>query len=79
VDHINPVARQGEHAYGNLRVVCMACNSAKGPLTIAEWDDLLELLASWPAPIAANTLARLRAGGRQARLQMRDPSVRPGP
>jgi 5-methylcytosine-specific restriction endonuclease McrA len=64
LDHRHPVCRGGGHALANLAVTCAACNRAKGPLTAAEYRQLLALLAAWPAEARRHTLARLRAGGR---------------
>ncbi len=71
IDHAQPVCRSGPDGFefDNLEVCCRECNLAKGPLTDDEFDALLRILASFPKPIAENTLARLRAGNR-ARLNL---------
>lgn len=67
-DHAIPICRGGTPEFANLTVCCLACNTAKGPLTQDEYRQLLALLASFPRAAAANTLARLKAGARCARF-----------
>lgn len=71
VDHNQPVARGGEHRLANLTVCCQPCNSAKGPLTGNEFAQLMSVVASWPSEIAKHTLARLKAGARVAKLNLK--------
>lgn len=46
----------------------MDCNSAKGPLDDVEFRMLLGLMDQWHPVVAKNTLARLKAGSRLAKL-----------
>jgi hypothetical protein len=71
VDHIQPVARGGGHRLVNLTVCCQPCNRAKGPLTPGEYGELLGVIRGWPGEIARHTLARLKAGARMAKLNLR--------
>lgn len=36
-DHIEPVARGGQHGMDNLTTACLACNRSKRDKTLAEW------------------------------------------
>lgn len=71
VDHTQPVARGGGHRLMNLTVCCQPCNRAKGPLTPGEYGELLGVIRGWPVEIARHTLARLKAGARMAKLNLR--------
>lgn len=37
VEHLIPLARGGQHARGNLALLCLSCNSSKGSDTWTEW------------------------------------------
>ncbi len=67
IDHEQPTSRGGAHAFANLHVTCRRCNEIKGPLSTAEFAQLLAVLLTWPAEARRNVLARLRAGARFCR------------
>jgi 5-methylcytosine-specific restriction endonuclease McrA len=67
VDHCYPTSRGGAHRFDNMHVCCQRCNETKGPLTTAEFYELLGRIRDWPEAARRNVLARLRAGGRLAR------------
>lgn len=71
LDHRDPVARGGQHSLTNLDVCCMTCNTVKGPLTSAEYGRLTAFVATLPADIGKNLLARIKAGSRFAKLGKR--------
>lgn len=37
LDHIVPLARGGQHAVGNLQMLCQRCNQSKGKKVMTEW------------------------------------------
>lgn len=69
IDHARPVGRGGTWLFENLAVLCMGCNTAKGPLTADEWAALLAAIAPWPETVRRNLLARLKAGSRFAKFR----------
>lgn len=68
LDHGHPVSRGGGWGLANLRVLGVACNAARGPLSEQEWRERLAAMAEWPERVRRNTLSRLKAGHR-VRLQ----------
>lgn len=70
IDHVEPVGRGGSFAFENLAVCCQDCNFAKGPLTGVEFLELMLLLGAWEDCARQNTLARLKAGAKKARLRL---------
>jgi 5-methylcytosine-specific restriction endonuclease McrA len=68
IDHNLPVVRGGEHKLDNLRVMCMSCNTIKGPLTSIEFMKLLQFLKTLPLDIETNIKARMKAGSRIAKF-----------
>lgn len=80
LDHRTPVARGGSFSQENLQVVCLKCNQAKGNLTSSEYQQLNDMLGSWPKEAKADVLRRLSAGGRALRLYFRgDRNLGKGP
>ena len=67
-DHATPICRGGSPEFANITVCCLSCNTAKGPLTAAEFRALLAFLQSFSPAAATNTIARLKAGARTARF-----------
>jgi len=63
LDHKQPIARGGKHAYVNLAVCCERCNRLKGQLSEAEFSELLRLLALLPAVARQDLERRLLVGG----------------
>lgn len=64
LDHRVPTARGGSWSRMNVQIVCLKCNGAKGSLTSSEFQQLRDVLGSWPTEARADVLRRLRAGGR---------------
>ena len=64
LDHIVPLARQGEHVIANCQVICEVCNSRKGPLSDGEYRGLLALIEDWTPASRQDVLRRLRAGAK---------------
>lgn len=62
LDRRVPVSREGRFTLRNLDVCCADCLAAKGVLDAIEYRDLMAVVRTWPRPVAANFLARLRAG-----------------
>jgi 5-methylcytosine-specific restriction endonuclease McrA len=46
VDHIIPVSRGGQHAVGNLQMLCASCNLSKNNKTMIEWRAYKMLVAA---------------------------------
>lgn len=65
LDHMQPIARGGRHAWDNLAPCCQRCNSLKGLLTEREFHDLLTQLALWHPAARQDVERRLLAGGRR--------------
>jgi 5-methylcytosine-specific restriction endonuclease McrA len=68
LDHRMPVARGGTFSKENVQIVCHKCNGAKGNLTASEYQQLLDVLTSWPKEAKTDVVRRLRAGGRTLRF-----------
>jgi 5-methylcytosine-specific restriction endonuclease McrA len=66
-DHRQPVSRSGRHKIDNLVICCERCNQTKGMMNDLEFIDLLNSLDHFPPNVRANTLSRLRAGGKMMR------------
>ena len=61
-DHRVPLSRGGRPTLGNIQIICLKCNHAKGALTEVEFTTLIALLRTMD-PIAINDiLGRLRLG-----------------
>lgn len=70
-DHIEPISRGGSWGLENVEIVCKACNEVKGPLSRVEFKQLINAIAEWPEEIRVNLFARIKAGGRFAKLNQK--------
>lgn len=64
IDHAVPLGRGGANTFENFRACCQRCNTAKGSMTAAEFEQLLTLLGGWEDG-GKILLARLRSAGHQ--------------
>lgn len=46
LDHIIPLSRGGQHAVGNLQMLCASCNLSKNNKTMIEWRAYKMLVAA---------------------------------
>lgn len=61
VDHATPLSLGGDHVISNWRLCCGPCNRAKGDMTEQEFQQLRELIATWPDG-GKGIIRRLRMG-----------------
>jgi 5-methylcytosine-specific restriction endonuclease McrA len=71
LDHASPISRKADFGLANLRVCCVVCQERKGPLTEAEYRQLLQLIATWPPVAGTDVFRRLRAGAAQLAYKRR--------
>ena len=58
-DHIHPLSLGGNSTPKNLQMICMRCNTRKGPLTDKEFKKLLRWLNKQAAGLAKYVLRKL--------------------
>lgn len=64
VDHRTPISRGGKSNLGNLSICHKTCNTRKGPLNVAEWADLLSVLAGLTAETRVYVMSKLACSPR---------------
>ena len=58
-DHIHPLSLGGNSTPKNLQMICMRCNTRKGPLTDKEFMKILKWLSRQQAGLAKYVLRKL--------------------
>ena len=58
-DHIHPLSLGGDSTLPNLQMICMRCNTRKGPLTDKEFTKLLNWLNKQAPGLAKYVLRKL--------------------
>jgi hypothetical protein len=66
VTYKNPPRRGGRHALANLIVCCRPCRAIKGLLDGQEFQELAQLMRTWPEPIRRQFSVRLLRGRRRS-------------
>jgi len=59
LDHITPIARNGNNIEKNIQVTCKVCNRRKGRLTDKEYRELLKLIDGFEKQARQYVLAKL--------------------
>ena len=58
-DHVHPLSLGGNSTPANLQMICMRCNTRKGPLTDKEFSKLLRWLSKQNLALAKYVLRKL--------------------
>jgi len=58
-DHIHPLSLGGNSTPGNLQMICMRCNTRKGPLTDKDFSKLLRWLSHQRIDLSKYVLRKL--------------------
>ena len=58
-DHIHPLSLGGDSTNKNLQMICMRCNTRKGPLTDKEFNKLLKWLGKQTEGLSRYVLIKL--------------------
>ena len=58
-DHIHPLSLGGDSTNKNLQMICMRCNTRKGPLTDKEFNKLLKWLGKQTEGLSRYVLRKL--------------------
>ena len=58
-DHIHPLSLGGDSTNENLQMICMRCNTRKGPLTDKEFNKLLKWLGKQAEGLSRYVLRKL--------------------
>ena len=58
-DHIHPLSLGGNSTVSNLQMICMRCNTRKGPLTDKGFSKLLRWLSHQDNDLAKYVLRKL--------------------
>ena len=58
-DHVHPLSLGGNSTPANLQMICMRCNTRKGPLTDKEFRKLLKWLSKQNLALAKYVLRKL--------------------
>ena len=58
-DHVHPLSLGGNSTPANLQMICMRCNTRKGPLTDKEFGKLLKWLSKQNLALAKYVLRKL--------------------
>ena len=62
-DHIHPLSLGGNSTPENLQMICMRCNTRKGPLTDKEFGKLLKWLSKQKSALAKYVLKKMSSRG----------------
>ena len=58
-DHIHPLSLGGDSTVPNLQMICMRCNTRKGPLTHRQFNKLLKWLKNQEQDVSRYILRKL--------------------